>query len=91
VQEGLTNVVKHSGATAASVTLRRGEQDLKLTIKDNGRGFTEPAPAQRSGLGLTGIAERARLLGGAADVQGEPGQGTTVWVKINLKGKTDGR
>jgi signal transduction histidine kinase/ligand-binding sensor domain-containing protein len=94
VQEGLNNVVKHSGATRASVTLRLAEEDLTLTIKDNGRGLSEPAeaaPAQKSGFGLTGINERARLLGGEAQIEGEPGRGTTVWVKINLKGRTDGR
>lgn len=94
VQEGLNNVVKHSGATRASVTLRLAEEDLTLTIKDNGRGFSEPpgdAPAQKSGFGLTGINERAHLLGGEARIEGEPGHGTTVWVKIKLKGRTDGR
>src|SRR6185503_2372439 len=93
-QEGLNNVVKHSGATEASVTLRLSEQDLTLTIKDNGRGLngpTQAAPGQSSGFGLTGINERARLLGGEAHILGEPGQGTTVWVKINLKGKVDER
>ena len=94
VQEGLNNVVKHSGATRASVMLRLAEEDLMLTIKDNGRGLSEPtgdALAQKSGFGLTGINERARLLGGEAQIEGEPGRGTTVWVKINLKGRTDGR
>jgi signal transduction histidine kinase/ligand-binding sensor domain-containing protein len=94
VQEGINNVVKHSGATRASMTLRHGEQDLTLTIKDDGRGLGESngdAPAQKSGFGLTGINERAHLLGGEAHIQGEPGRGTTVWVKINLKGRTDGR
>ncbi|HZM89849.1 MAG TPA: two-component regulator propeller domain-containing protein [Blastocatellia bacterium] len=93
-QEGLNNVVKHSGATEASVTLRLGEQDLTLTIKDNGRGLERPAQdtlAQKSGFGLTGINERARLLGGEAHILGEPGHGTTVRVKIDLKGRTDGR
>lgn len=90
VQEGLNNVVKHSAATAASVLIRQGEQSLTVTIKDNGRGFTaltQAAPSQESGFGLTGIAERARLLGGEAHVQGEPGRGTTVSININLKGK----
>ncbi len=90
VQESLNNIVKHSAATEASVVIRLGEQDLLLTIKDNGKGFTSSkpdAPAQKSGFGLTGMSERAHLLGGEARIQSEPGQGTTVLVKINLKGK----
>jgi ligand-binding sensor domain-containing protein/signal transduction histidine kinase len=90
VQESLNNIVKHSGASEASVVIRHGEQDLTMTIKDNGQGFapaTPVTPAQKSGFGLTGIGERTRLLGGEAHIQSEPGQGTVVWIKIPLKGK----
>jgi ligand-binding sensor domain-containing protein/signal transduction histidine kinase len=90
VQESLNNIVKHSGASEASVVIRHGEQDLTMTIKDNGKGFTPAvtvSPTQKSGFGLTGIGERTRLLGGEARIHGEPGQGTTVWIKIPLKGK----
>lgn len=94
VQESLNNIVKHSGATEASVVIRRGEQDLTLTIKDNGRGLTDAthaAPSQKSGFGLISIGERAHMLGGEARIHSEPGQGTTVSIKIHLKGKADER
>lgn len=90
VQESLSNIVKHSGATEASVIIRYGEQDLTMTIKDNGQGFipaTPDVPMQKSGFGLTGIGERTRLLGGEARIQSAPGQGAIVWIKIPLKGK----
>ena len=56
-----------------------------LTIKDNGRGFAKaglPAPSESSGFGLTGMAERAELLGGDLEVLSEPGAGTIVTVAI---------
>lgn len=67
VQECLTNVVRHAGASALRIGLRTriaedgGGRLLELTIADNGRGF---APGQRLGFGLLGIAERVRALGG---------------------------
>lgn len=63
VQEGLTNVARHSGATRASVDLKRHARDLILSIEDN--GSRQPMPAlDRHGLGLTGIRERIAALGG---------------------------
>lgn len=90
-QESLNNLVKHSGATRASLTLRRGERDVELTIRDNGRGFglsDDQADSQRRGFGLIGISERARMLGGVHKIESEPGKGTTVTVRIALR---DGR
>jgi len=89
VQESVTNVVKHSQATAAGVNVRHAANELRLTIKDNGRGFTPGAVSsdgERSGFGLIGISERALLLGGKLAIHSEPGQGTTVIVKIPLNG-----
>src|SRR5262249_3155669 len=86
IQESLNNILKHSGATEAAVyiTVRAGL--FALTIHDNGRGFT-PDGDLRRGLGLQGIAERARILGGAYEIHSTPGHGTTVMVRIMLKDK----
>jgi ligand-binding sensor domain-containing protein/signal transduction histidine kinase len=94
VQESLNNIVKHSSATEAGITIRRNEHEVLITIRDNGRGFTSSAqsePSQKSGFGLTGMGERARLLGGDVRIQSTQGQGTTVSVRIKLKGKPDER
>ena len=77
VQECLNNIVKHSKATEASIGIRRTLERVELTISDNGRGFApggrSPEP-DKSGFGLTGMAERARLLGGElAMLQSTPG------------------
>jgi len=85
VQEALGNVIKHSEATEARVTIRRAGRAVEVTIRDNGRGFgTDGAGGQqrRRGFGLHGIEERARMLGGHATVQSAPGQGTTVQVRV---------
>ena len=79
VQESVSNSVKHSQATEASVTVRREGDRLRLVIRDNGKGFTPGAPNARpgrGGFGLVGISERAQLLGGKAVIQSAPGQGT---------------
>ncbi len=86
VQECLNNILKHSGATEAQVWLRADAWQARLTIHDNGRGFALAGNAH-VGLGLQGIAERARILGGSHTIQSAPGQGTTVTVKIELKDK----
>ncbi|MCW5971371.1 MAG: hypothetical protein KIT57_22920 [Blastocatellales bacterium] len=86
VQECLNNILKHSAATEARIELRIGDHQALLTIRDNGRGFTAENHAQ-AGLGLQGIAERARILGGTRTIHSAPGQGATVAVRIELKGK----
>ena len=82
VQESLNNVLKHSGASAASLTVRRSGSRVQITVEDNGRGFVPAgsgAGAARSdGFGLLGIAERVALLGGRTEVRSAPGQGTTI-------------
>jgi len=88
VQESVSNSVKHSQATEASVTVRREGDRLRLVIRDNGKGFTPGAPNARpgrGGFGLVGISERAQLLGGKAVIQSAPGQGTTVSIEIAVR------
>ncbi|MCA1574856.1 MAG: sensor histidine kinase [Acidobacteria bacterium] len=84
-QEALNNVVKHSRATETRIVLKRESAGVRLTIADNGQGFdpqtskaSETLGASRPGLGLNGMAERVRLLGGALTVRSAPEQGTTV-------------
>lgn len=80
VQEALSNIVKHAGARAASVTLERQGQTLLARVQDDGRGFDVPAAlaSKERGLGLFGMQERAALTGGTVTVESTPGTGTTV-------------
>jgi signal transduction histidine kinase len=84
VQECVNNVLKHSQAPQASVCIRRTEERLHLTVRDDGVGFTPGASKSDplGGFGLAGISERAQLLGGKAAIHSAPGQGTTVTVEI---------
>jgi signal transduction histidine kinase/ligand-binding sensor domain-containing protein len=85
-QEGVSNVLKHSGATEATLALNLDGRKARLVIKDNGKGFVsdprEPAASRRNGFGLAGISERARILGGKEVIQSAPGQGTIITVTL---------
>jgi signal transduction histidine kinase/ligand-binding sensor domain-containing protein len=87
-QESVNNVLKHSAATEASVTVRRSDGRILLTVRDNGKGFVPEATRTASvpaGFGLVGISERATLLGGHATIHSAPGQGTTIGIAIDLR------
>jgi signal transduction histidine kinase len=82
VQECLANVRKHSRATQVDVLVRARARFIELTITDNGRGFDLRTTVQRAfaknRLGLAGVSERVRLLGGAVDIEARVGAGVTV-------------
>ena len=79
-QEALANVARHSDASRVDVDLSTRHGGLDLCVRDNGRGFDSSAPP--SGLGLNGMAERARLVGGELSVYSQPGSGTTVTLHV---------
>lgn len=84
VQECLNNIAKHSEATKASVSAFIENGRLILTVRDNGKGFEREKAAGRHGLGLNGIAERAKILGGTLTIESEIGKGTTVMVNVPI-------
>ncbi|HYG57398.1 MAG TPA: sensor histidine kinase [Symbiobacteriaceae bacterium] len=81
VQEGLSNVLRHAGATAVTVRLHAVNRQVRLKIIDNGSGF-DPAQARSTSYGLQSIKERASEIGGVAEVISFPGKGTQVEVKV---------
>ncbi|MFC4524993.1 sensor histidine kinase, partial [Cupriavidus pinatubonensis] len=87
VQEALSNVVRHADATVVGVSLAQADGQIELRVQDNGGGWDKkPAGTEpRKSLGLLGIRERARLLGGAVEVDSEPGKGFRLTVKIPLE------
>ena len=80
-QEALNNVGRHAGATAVEMELSVNGHGAELRVRDDGAGF-DPAQVGGDGLGLKGMAERARLVGGELDVRSAPGGGTTVTLRI---------
>lgn len=85
IQELIHNILKHAGATQALVQIVFHETQLCITVEDNGRGM--PADGSpREGIGLRTIRERAKLLNGQIDTVSTPGQGTSVYIELDLAG-----
>ena len=82
VQEALTNVGRHAGATSVEVQLARGGYGTVLSVRDDGGGFDIGAGRNGSGLGLEGMAERARVVGGELDLRSAPGAGTSLTMRL---------
>jgi len=76
--EGLTNAVKHAQATSISLSARREDDRLVVTVIDDGIGGAEPAP----GSGLSGLTDRVAALGGALRIDSRPGAGTTLTAEL---------
>ena len=79
-QEALNNVARHSRAGSVSVEITRRDGSVALAIADDGEGFE--VGTEERGLGLDGMAERARLVNGEFEVQARPGQGTTLRLRV---------
>ncbi len=90
VQEALSNVKRHSEASSVHVRIEFGARSLKAVVSDDGKGFQAPKRlsdlASERRLGLTGMEERAKMLGGQVSVESGPGTGTRVTVEIPYAG-----
>jgi signal transduction histidine kinase len=89
-QESLTNIVRHAEATHVWIDLRRDGDELHLIIHDDGIRFDCGTVRRNAScgesFGLLGIQERVHLLGGRAEIQSQPGRGTTIhaWFPIEV-------
>ncbi len=88
VQECVSNIIKHSQATRASIVVRRDGRDITFVIRDNGVGFdrtgqspASPSTTTRGGFGLIGVAERVRMLGGRLEIDSAAG----TMIRISLR------
>lgn len=84
LQEALTNVARHAGASDVDVRLGTDRAGLRLVVRDNGRGASLGQASGQHSLGLLGMRERAVDLGGQVTVSGVPGVGTTVDLIVPL-------
>ncbi|HET9287925.1 MAG TPA: ATP-binding protein, partial [Gaiella sp.] len=84
VQEALTNVVKHAGASRVSILVVRRGDAVAAVVEDDGSGF-EPSTAREAGLGLAGMRERMALVDGALRVESSEGGGTTIAVEVPVR------
>ena len=85
LQEALSNAVKHSGASSYTVALRGEADQLRLEVRDDGRGFDPRVAMAASGLGLVSMQERLRLVYGTVSIESTPGAGTTVRAVVPLR------
>ena len=76
--------MKHAGARNAIVQLSRREQQLTVTVEDDGRGFDKSLLRQGSGIGWNNIRNRVDFLKGKMDIDTQPGQGTSVHIELDL-------
>jgi two-component system, NarL family, sensor histidine kinase DevS len=81
VQEALTNVVKHAGATHVSVVLTRKGDTVAAVVEDDGQGFDSDT-TREEGLGLAGMRERVEIVGGRLRIESAPGSGTTLAAEV---------
>jgi len=81
----MNNIKWHSQATKADIRLEEKGPNLKLTIKDNGKGIEEEQIKSSDSFGLKGMREHARFLRGELEIKGLPDKGTTVMLEIPIK------
>jgi signal transduction histidine kinase len=89
-QEALTNVARHAGARTAAVSLTLGGERLRLEVADDGVGIEPERVDDPHSLGLTGMRERMRAIGGTLTVVGQAGQGTVVSAEAPVSGLAQG-
>lgn len=85
LQECLTNISRHSGATQVRVILGESETAYWLEVADNGKGFDRVE--QRSGFGISGMQQRVESVDGKLEIDARPGEGTTINVNIPKQGE----
>jgi signal transduction histidine kinase len=86
-QEALTNILRHADATRVDIAMAHEGGEFVLAINDNGRGMTG---IEKSGLGILGMQERVRLVGGKIEIRGVEGSGTTISVRVPIAGPAPG-
>lgn len=86
VQESLTNVARHARASKVEISLKHENGELRLMVKDNGIGVeVSKRMTKRKSYGLSGIRERAIMMGGELTLDSQPGKGTTLTVVVPIE------
>ena len=83
-QESLTNIARHAEADQVNVLLYPDHDEVVLKVSDDGHGISPEALLPGKSLGLLGMRERIREVAGDLDISGQPGQGTTVTIRVPL-------
>jgi PAS domain S-box-containing protein len=86
IQEALTNVAKHAGASGVSVIIEHINSHLMVIVEDDGQGFEHVTDGVSTKLGLLGMNERVAMVGGSLQIESSSGVGTTVRARIPCEG-----
>ncbi|MCB9487643.1 MAG: sensor histidine kinase [Deltaproteobacteria bacterium] len=92
LQEALTNIVKHAGASFVSIVVNMNEDGVHMVIEDDGEGFKADKVGDQNGetgYGIEFMKERVALLGGSFEIETAPGQGTTLFIQIPTAGEVN--
>ena len=93
IQETLTNVEKHSGATSLSVIFEQYNSSFRVSVRDNGKGFNpdllREKPYKMRGIGLESIRERAASVGASVDIASSVGTGAEIIIRIPVNGASN--
>ena len=84
IQELVTNIIKHSQATSANISITNHQDSLSIIIEDNGIGFDMKKIQHKDGMGLSSIEKRVEHLEGTLEVDSTEGNGTTILIDIPL-------
>ncbi len=84
-QEALSNISRHADATHVEIHLKKDKNNLRLKIKDNGRGIQNSELARTDALGIIGMRERATFLQGQISIEGSPGKGTALILEVPVE------
>jgi len=84
IQELITNIIKHSEATSANISITNHQDSLSIIVEDNGKGFDIKKIQRKDGMGLSSIERRVEHLEGTMEVDSTEGNGTTILIDIPL-------
>lgn len=84
IQELVTNIIKHSQATEASISLTNHKDRLNIIVEDNGIGFDPKLLRTKAGMGISNIEKRVEHLGGSIEIDSSPKKGTSIIINIPL-------
>lgn len=90
-QEAVNNISKHAEAERVYVSLKNEGSSIKLQIKDDGKGFDRKKVSKPTAVGLAGIRERVKSVGGELDILSTPGKGTEILVSVPDKGEGESK
>lgn len=82
IQESLTNIARHAGASQVEIIVTRSDGQLCFEVRDNGKGFDPGTVASRKSFGLVGMRERVAMMEGEFELDSKPGQGTRICVCV---------